>query len=112
MAGEARGGKAASKPARRCKDGGDQADALYTSDVFRMYCYKVLPCTKSYNHNWKVCPFAHEGEKARRRDPRAVRYVGIECPDSKSGRQCPRGDVCPFAHNVFEYWMHPSRYRS
>jgi hypothetical protein len=25
---------------------------------------------------------------------------------------CPRGDACPFAHNVFELWLHPSRYRT
>lgn len=25
---------------------------------------------------------------------------------------CPRGDVCPYAHNVFEYWLHPTRYRT
>lgn len=22
---------------------------------------------------------------------------------------CPRGDACCYAHNVFEYWLHPSR---
>lgn len=27
-------------------------------------------------------------------------------------RKCPRGDACPYAHNVFEYWLHPSRYRT
>ena len=25
---------------------------------------------------------------------------------------CVRGDACPYAHNVFEYWLHPTRYRS
>jgi hypothetical protein len=25
---------------------------------------------------------------------------------------CPRGDTCPYAHNVFECWLHPSRYRT
>jgi hypothetical protein len=25
---------------------------------------------------------------------------------------CARGDKCPYAHNVFEYWLHPTRYRS
>ena len=25
---------------------------------------------------------------------------------------CTRGDKCPYAHNVFEYWLHPTRYRS
>ena len=23
-----------------------------------------------------------------------------------------RGDACPYAHNVFEYWLHPTRYRT
>lgn len=31
------------------------------------------------------------------------------CPQSTP---CPRGDGCPYAHNVFEYWLHPSRYRT
>ncbi len=22
---------------------------------------------------------------------------------------CVRGDNCPYAHNVFEYWLHPTR---
>ena len=22
---------------------------------------------------------------------------------------CIRGDNCPYAHNVFEYWLHPTR---
>ena len=22
---------------------------------------------------------------------------------------CIRGDKCPYAHNVFEYWLHPTR---
>lgn len=25
---------------------------------------------------------------------------------------CIRGDVCPYAHGVFECWLHPSRYRT
>lgn len=25
---------------------------------------------------------------------------------------CRRGDACPFAHGVFECWLHPSRYRT
>jgi hypothetical protein len=25
---------------------------------------------------------------------------------------CVRGDACPYAHNVFEYWLHPTRYRT
>ena len=22
---------------------------------------------------------------------------------------CIRGESCPYAHNVFEYWLHPTR---
>ncbi len=25
---------------------------------------------------------------------------------------CRRADACPFAHGIFECWMHPSRYRT
>ena len=25
------------------------------------------------------------------------------------GDRCPRGEMCPFAHNVFECWLHPTR---
>lgn len=34
-------GKTAGKAPKKGKEGGEQADALYASDVFRMYCYKV-----------------------------------------------------------------------
>ncbi len=32
--------------------------------------------------------------------------------DAVQARKCPRGDACPYAHNVFEYWLHPTRYRT
>jgi hypothetical protein len=59
-----------------------------------------------------VCPFAHAGEKAVRRDPRLHQYTGIACPDMKKTGGCIRGERCPYAHNVFEYWLHPTRYRT
>lgn len=72
---------------------------------------QVLACSKRFVHDWTSCPFAHAGEKARRRDPRdpRVRYTGIACPDMKAGGGCARGELCPYAHNVFEYWLHPTR---
>lgn len=87
-------------------------DPLFLSDEFRMYCYKVLPCAKRFCHDWSTCPFAHFSERAKRRDPRAVKYTAIACPEMKKGEDCPRGDKCPYAHNVFEYWLHPTRYRT
>eukprot|EP00798_Chlamydomonas_sp_ICE-L_P005512 gene5512-3722_t len=62
---------------------------LYASDEFRIFCFK-----------------------AKRRDVRTCNYSGVACPEMKKNMHCPRGDRCSFAHNVFEYWLHPSRYRT
>ena len=32
-------------------------------------------------------------------------HVGVQAT-------CKRGDACPYAHGVFECWLHPSRYRT
>ena len=82
------------------------------SDDFRMYCMKVLPCSKRLAHDWTTCVFAHKGEKACRRDPRKFNYTGIACVDMKDTGSCKRGDDCPYAHSTFEYWLHPTRYRT
>mmetsp|Transcript_13531 Transcript_13531/g.49235 ORF Transcript_13531/g.49235 Transcript_13531/m.49235 type:complete len:541 (-) Transcript_13531:627-2249(-) len=87
------------------------AKAEYQSDEFRMYDFKVRPCPKTRSHDWTMCPFAHPGEKARRRDPRRFAYSGVACPDFRKG-SCRKGDACEFAHGVFECWLHPSRYRT
>lgn len=93
-------------------DGGDvDAADPYSSDHFRMYEFKVRKCTRSRSHDWTDCPFAHPGEKARRRDPRRYHYTGTICSEFRRG-SCSRGDNCEFAHGVFECWLHPSRYRT
>ncbi|GLJ29705.1 hypothetical protein SUGI_0585860 [Cryptomeria japonica] len=86
------------------------ADA-YACDEFRMYEFKVRRCMRGRSHDWTECPFAHPGEKARRRDPRRFHYSGTACPDFRKG-SCRRGDTCEFAHGVFECWLHPARYRT
>lgn len=78
------------------------------TDDFFMFRYKILTCPRRHSHDWTSCPYAHSGESARRRDPSV--YRPIPCPESKSGRPCPRGDSCKYAHNDFEYWLHPTRY--
>ena len=83
----------------------------YGSDEFRMYEFKVRRCPRARSHDWTECPFAHPGEKARRRDPRKYHYSGTACPDFRKGG-CKRGDACEFAHGVFECWLHPARYRT
>ncbi|WOL14031.1 zinc finger CCCH domain-containing protein 2-like [Canna indica] len=91
--------------------GPDVAVDVYSSDEFRMYEFKVRMCSGGRSHDWTECPFAHPGEKARRRDPRRYRYSGTACPDFRKGC-CRRGDSCEFAHGVFECWLHPVRYRT
>lgn len=83
----------------------------FACDDFRMYEYKVRRCMRGRSHDWTDCPFAHPGEKARRRDPRKIHYSGSPCPDFRKG-SCWRGDACEYAHGVFECWLHPARYRT
>ena len=92
-------------------DDSDSDSDPYSSDHFRMYEFKVRRCTRSRSHDWTDCPFAHPGEKARRRDPRRFHYSGQVCPEYRRG-SCSRGDSCEFAHGVFECWLHPARYRT
>ncbi|XP_042520690.1 zinc finger CCCH domain-containing protein 2 [Macadamia integrifolia] len=97
-----------------CNTGNDDVDGSddpHLSDDFRMYEFKVRRCMRSRSHDWTDCPFAHPGEKARRRDPRRFHYSGNVCTDFRRGG-CSRGDACEFAHGVFECWLHPARYRT
>lgn len=91
-------------------DSGVPVDA-YSCDEFRMYEFKVRRCTRGRSHDWTECPYAHPGEKARRRDPRRYHYSGTACPEFRKG-SCRRGDACEYAHGVFECWLHPARYRT
>jgi len=72
---------------------------------------QVRLCSKSSAHDWMQCPYAHEGEKARRRDPLVHNYSGTACADFRKG-SCAKGDSCPMAHGVFECWLHPHKYRT
>ncbi|KAF2304408.1 hypothetical protein GH714_030802 [Hevea brasiliensis] len=83
----------------------------FSCDHFRMYEFKVRRCARGRSHDWTECPYAHPGEKARRRDPRRYHYSGTACPDFRKGG-CKKGDSCEFAHGVFECWLHPARYRT
>ncbi|WIA39588.1 hypothetical protein OEZ86_005672 [Tetradesmus obliquus] len=87
-------------------------DASSVANNFFMYIFKVQPCPKRGAHDWSSCPYAHPKEKARRRDPRVYKYASTPCPESLKGVSCGRGVDCPFAHSVYEYWLHPSRFRT
>ncbi|KAJ1265542.1 hypothetical protein BS78_08G083600 [Paspalum vaginatum] len=90
----------------------DIKNGAYASDDFRMYSFKVRACSRAYSHDWTECPFVHPGENARRRDPRKFHYSCVPCPEFKKGAGCRRGDMCEYAHGVFESWLHPAQYRT
>ncbi|XP_042451582.1 zinc finger CCCH domain-containing protein 24-like [Zingiber officinale] len=89
----------------------DIKNSIYASDEFRMFSFKIRPCSRAYSHDWTECPFVHPGENARRRDPRKYHYSCVPCPDFRKGA-CRRGDMCEYAHGVFECWLHPAQYRT
>eukprot|EP00252_Welwitschia_mirabilis_P006509 TRINITY_DN1739_c0_g1_i2.p1 TRINITY_DN1739_c0_g1~~TRINITY_DN1739_c0_g1_i2.p1 ORF type:complete len:774 (-),score=144.47 TRINITY_DN1739_c0_g1_i2:736-3057(-) len=89
----------------------DIKNSIYATDEFRMFSFKVKPCSRAYSHDWTECPFVHPGENARRRDPRKYHYSCVPCPDFRKG-SCRRGDACEYAHGVFECWLHPAQYRT
>ncbi|MQM03157.1 hypothetical protein Taro_035932 [Colocasia esculenta] len=89
----------------------DIKNSIYATDEFRMFSFKVRPCSRAYSHDWTECPFVHPGENARRRDPRKYHYSCVPCPDFRKGA-CRRGDLCEYAHGVFECWLHPAQYRT
>lgn len=89
----------------------DIRNSIYSTDEFRMFSFKVRPCSRAYSHDWTECPFVHPGENARRRDPRKYHYSCVPCPDFRKGA-CRRGDMCEYAHGVFECWLHPAQYRT
>ncbi|KAJ1423470.1 hypothetical protein SESBI_12408 [Sesbania bispinosa] len=53
----------------------------FSTDQFRMFEFKVRNCQRGRSHDWTECPYAHPGEKARRRDPRKHHYSGNPCPE-------------------------------
>lgn len=89
----------------------DIKNEMYSTDEFRMYSFKVKPCSRAYSHDWTECPFVHPGENARRRDPRKYHYSCVPCPEFRKG-SCSKGDACEYAHGIFECWLHPAQYRT
>ncbi|WIA18550.1 hypothetical protein OEZ85_009993 [Tetradesmus obliquus] len=79
---------------------------------FKLFYYKVLPCTKAWSHDWQHCPYTHPNDKARRRSPLHHSYSADMCPAMLQNGTCPKGVNCNLAHNLFEYHLHPDRYKT
>ncbi len=75
--------------AAQCREEPEAPDSralAFRTPEFRMYLYKVKVCPIRSNHDWVVCPYAHNGERAVRRDPCVVAYSGEDCPDYQGGK--------------------------
>jgi hypothetical protein len=72
--------------------------------------HQVVECDnlEHTRDDWDTCPFAHVGEVVTRRPPHT--HLPKLCP--KARRACRKGRACPYAHNVFEHWLHPSRFKT
>ncbi|GKC93762.1 zinc finger CCCH domain-containing protein 30-like protein [Tanacetum coccineum] len=46
----------------------DINNIIYSTDEFRMFSFKVRPCSRAYSHDWSECPFVQPGENARRKE--------------------------------------------
>ncbi|KAJ1493603.1 hypothetical protein T484DRAFT_1610225 [Baffinella frigidus] len=75
-----------------------------------MYAFKLRLCADPHPHDWTLCPYAHEGEVARRRNP--AYHSANPCSEYERTGACRRGTRCPFAHGVWERGLHPQRYRT
>ncbi|MFS7944633.1 putative transcription factor C3H family [Helianthus anomalus] len=84
---------------------------IHNTDEFRMYAFKIKPCSRVYSHDWTECPFVHPGENTRRRDTRKYHYSCVPRPEFRKG-SCRQGDNCEYAHGIFECWLHPAQYRT
>ncbi|KAE8713760.1 hypothetical protein F3Y22_tig00110206pilonHSYRG00436 [Hibiscus syriacus] len=80
----------------------DNKSDMYGTDEFRMYNFKVTPCSRAYSHDWTECPFVHPMENERRRDPRKDIYSCVPCPEFRKG-PCKQGDNCSAMHSPRSY---------
>ncbi|KAI8463917.1 MAG: hypothetical protein J3K34DRAFT_133403 [Monoraphidium minutum] len=108
------GRSALGTPSGACGGAGPLDGAAFSSDAFRMNVYKVVMCPKRTHHDWRLCPFAHPSERARRRPLRGppFAYGPDMCEATRRGEACPEGDACTNAHSVYEAYLHPLRYRT
>eukprot|EP00879_Flechtneria_rotunda_P000485 GHRR01000587.1.p1 GENE.GHRR01000587.1~~GHRR01000587.1.p1 ORF type:complete len:453 (+),score=157.94 GHRR01000587.1:780-2138(+) len=83
-------------------------------ESFLQFAYKVVPCNKTWRHDYATCPFAHPGESNERRHPSA--YLPFMCCSTQHStdlkEKCPFGTSCKYAHGHFELWLHPGRFRT
>eukprot|EP00775_Hariotina_reticulata_P014329 gene14329-55_t len=73
---------------------------------------RATPLHQTASHDFGACPFSHPGDKTRRRSIFLYNYEPVVCHDMQTAGKCPRGDDCSMTHSVWEFWLHPMKYRT
>lgn len=105
---------------------GKSADILGQMNSNELAKFRTTWCCKRYEHDVKLCRFAHvtENKGWLRRDPTVYQYTDQLCPQTtiiKSDdsilkgchiNACKNGILCKFSHSQEEVDYHPRRYKS
>ncbi|GAB4825892.1 Zinc finger CCCH domain-containing protein [Ancistrocladus abbreviatus] len=83
----------------------DELISEFETDEFRMICFKIKRCHINRTKTVQSVPMP------KYKAPCKFNYVAISWPDYRAGK-CPKAELCEFTHGVFEYWLHPARYRT
>eukprot|EP00557_Chaetoceros_sp_GSL56_P007147 CAMPEP_0176504868 /NCGR_PEP_ID=MMETSP0200_2-20121128/16182_1 /TAXON_ID=947934 /ORGANISM="Chaetoceros sp., Strain GSL56" /LENGTH=1285 /DNA_ID=CAMNT_0017904367 /DNA_START=769 /DNA_END=4626 /DNA_ORIENTATION=- len=105
---------------------GKSADILGQMNSNELAKFRTTWCCKRYEHDVKLCRFAHvtENKGWLRRDPTVYHYTDQLCPQTAIVKSddstlngchinaCKDGLYCRFAHSQEEVDYHPRRYKS
>ena len=105
---------------------GRNADALGQMNCNELFKFRTTWCCKRYEHDAKLCRFAHVNENSGwlRRDPNVYEYADNLCPSVATitnidsiingcrVNACKDGLLCKFAHSQEEVEYHLTRYKN
>ena len=97
---------------KKAKDTGDFIPSEFNPLTYKIYKCPLGPVCKL---DKKLC-LNHHGNADRRRNPNF--YKAVLCPNlyeknkRKKDAKCGLGDDCDYAHNLYEYYYHPDKFRT
>ncbi|KAE8702027.1 Zinc finger CCCH domain-containing protein 24 [Hibiscus syriacus] len=90
----------------------DIKNSIYTTDEFRLFSFKIRPCSRAYSHDWTECPFVHPGERMHG-EGTLVSTTTAVCLALISEKGLVDVGICVnMLMEVFECWLHPTQYRT
>ncbi|CAD8115676.1 unnamed protein product [Paramecium primaurelia] len=79
-----------------------------TSFDLDLSVFKIRPCQRQCEHNYKQCPYFHSENDLRRP---GTYYKAELCPYKVEQKECPHGYSCCKAHNQYELLYQEDNYR-